>query len=58
MFEIAYTKLHSKPGNMTNSINPLTIDGISYEWLDNMIEFLRNESFRFSLGRKVNMISF
>jgi hypothetical protein len=31
MYEIAYHKLRSKPGNMTPGIIPTTLDGISME---------------------------
>jgi retron-type reverse transcriptase len=55
MFEIAYAKLRSKPGNMTNSLNPTTLDGINDEWIDQTIESLRNESFQFSPSRPVNI---
>ena len=55
MFEIAYAKLRSKPGNMTNSLNPTTLDGISGEWISKTIESLRDESFQFSPSRRVNI---
>jgi group II intron reverse transcriptase/maturase len=55
MFEIAYAKLRSKPGNMTNSLNPTTLDGISCEWINKTIESLKNESFRFSPSRRINI---
>jgi hypothetical protein len=29
MYEVAYYKLRSKPGNMTPGINPVTLDGLS-----------------------------
>lgn len=31
MYEVAYDKLKSKPGNMTPGITPVTLDGISME---------------------------
>jgi len=31
MYEVAYQKLKSNPGNMTPGINPITLDGISME---------------------------
>ena len=31
MYEIAYQKLKSNPGNMTPGINPITLDGISHD---------------------------
>ena len=55
MFEIAYAKLRSKPGNMANSLNPTTLDEISYEWIDKTINSLRDESFQFSPSRRINI---
>lgn len=55
MFEIAYTKLRSKPNNMTHSFNPTTLDGISDEWTNKTVESLKNESFQFSPARRVNI---
>lgn len=55
MFEIAYSKLRSKPGNMTNSLNPTTLDGINDEWVNQTIESLRDESFQFSPSRRINI---
>ncbi|KAH8163800.1 hypothetical protein CIB48_g4426 [Xylaria polymorpha] len=55
MFEIAYHKLKSNPGNMTPGISPTTLDGISTEVFKRIIESLRDESFQFDPGRKVNI---
>nr|AVR57658.1 hypothetical protein [Halamphora calidilacuna] len=55
MFEIAYAKLRSKPGNMSNSLNPTTLNGISNEWIDKTINSLRDESFQFSPSRRINI---
>ena len=51
LYEIAYQKLKSKPGNMTQGITPL--DGFSIEVIDDIIRKMRNESFQFSPGRRV-----
>lgn len=55
MFEIAYHKLRSKPGNMTPGINPSTLDGVSSEVFRKIIASLKNESFQFSPGRRVDI---
>lgn len=55
MFEIAYHKLKSKPGNMTPGMNPTTLDGVSAAVFRELIESLRNESFQFEPGRRVNI---
>ena len=31
MYEVAYQKLKSNPGNMTPGINPVTLEGLSME---------------------------
>lgn len=53
LFEIAYNKLKSKPENMTPGITPTTLDGFSIEVIHELIEKLKDESFKFSPGRRV-----
>jgi retron-type reverse transcriptase len=53
LYLVAYDKLKSKPGNMTPAISPETLDGISDEELDKIIELLRTEKFQFSTSRRV-----
>lgn len=53
MFEIAYHKLKSNPGNMTPGLNPSTLDGISLEVFLKTISSLKDGSFQFSPGRRV-----
>lgn len=55
LFKIAYDKLKSKPGNMTPGITPTTLDGMSYEVIEDIINSLRKGSFKFSPGRRVNI---
>lgn len=55
MFEIAYRKLRSNPGNMTPGIKPTTLDGISSEVFNEIIASLKDETFQFSPGRRVNI---
>lgn len=53
MYEVAYHKLKSKPGNMTPGINPTTLDGISTEVFQNIIDSIKSGQFQFSQGRRV-----
>lgn len=55
LYLVAYDKLKSKPGNMTPAISPITLDGMSDEVLDKIIESLRSEKFQFSPSRRVNI---
>lgn len=55
MFQIAYGKLRSNSGNMTPGINPTTLDGFSEEWIQETIALLKNETFKFTPGRRVNI---
>ena len=55
LFEIAYNRLKSKPGNMTPGITPTTLDGFSLKIINEIIEKLKDESFRFSPGRRVSI---
>jgi hypothetical protein len=55
LYEIAYHKLRSNPGNMTPGIVPTTLDGMSPEVIQKIIESLRDESFRFTPGRRVQI---
>jgi group II intron reverse transcriptase/maturase len=55
LFEIAYGKLRSNPGNMTPGINPTTLDGMSGEWIKETIASLKNESFQFASRRRIEV---
>lgn len=55
IFLLAYQKLRSKPGNMTKGSVPETLDGISSVSINNLIEKLKDESFQFSAGRRVQI---
>lgn len=52
---IAYNKLKSKPGQMTPGLNPETLDGMSKEILEDIVTRLKNESFQFKPGRRVQI---
>jgi group II intron reverse transcriptase/maturase len=53
LYYVAYEKLKSKPGNMTPGITPTTLDGLSVETIEEIINSLKDESFRFQPGRRV-----
>lgn len=55
MYEIAYNKLKSNPGNMTPGIDQVTLDGISKEAFQKIILSMKDESFQFKPGRRVNI---
>lgn len=55
LYELAYHKLKSKPGNMTPGIVPTTLDGFSPEVIQEIIQNMKNDSFRFSPGRRVQI---
>lgn len=52
-YEAAYKKLRSNPGNMTPGITPTTLDGMSVEVIEDIITKLKDNTFRFSPGRRV-----
>ena len=53
ILKLAYERLKSKPGQMTPGINPETLDGISIEKLETIIEKLKSEKFQFQAGRRI-----
>lgn len=55
MYELAYYKLKSNPGNMTPGINDQTLDGVSLEVFREIILRMKDESFKFEPGRLVNI---
>lgn len=55
MYQIAYHKLRSNPGNMTPGVSPETLDGMSSEWIDEIIQNMKNENFQFKPSRRVNI---
>lgn len=52
---LAYEKLKSKPGNMTQGIVPETLDGMSSEVIDEIIKSLKSEAFQFNPGIRVQI---
>lgn len=55
LYQAAYDKLKSKPGNMTPGMTPTTLDGMSLEVVDELISSMRAETFDFQPGRRVNI---
>lgn len=55
LYEIAYRKLKSNPGNMTPGITPTTLDGMSFQVIEDIINRLKDGSFNFSPGRRVDI---
>lgn len=55
LHQAAYEKLKSKPGNMTPGIVPTTLDGMSNDVLDDIVNKLRDNTFEFQPGRRVNI---
>ena len=53
--QLAYDNLKSKPGSMTPGLNPETLDGISIEALEELRKRLKDESFQFRPGRRVQI---
>jgi group II intron reverse transcriptase/maturase len=56
MYEIAYNRLKSSPGNMTPGIDQVTLDGVSSKVFQGIINSMRNETFQFKPGRRVNIL--
>lgn len=55
LYIIAYERIKSSAGNMTPGIDPSTLDGFSMVSIENIIKEMRNESFKFSRARRVNI---
>jgi len=52
-YEIAYHNLKSKPGNLTTGVTPTTLDGFFSKIIRDIINKLKNESFKFKPGSRV-----
>jgi len=55
MYILAYDKLKSNPGMMTPGLNPETLDGISSEWIEEIIKTKKDESFKFKPARRIKI---
>ena len=52
LYEVAYEKIKSSPGNMTAGTDGTTLDGFSYIVINEIIRSLRDESFQFKPTRR------
>src|ERR1700688_5063343 len=55
LYEIAYQNLKSKPGNMTPGLTPTTLDGFSAEVIYSIIASMKDQSFKFKPGRRIQI---
>jgi retron-type reverse transcriptase len=53
MYLAAYQKLRSRPGMMTPGIDPTTLDGLSPDVIQDIIDRLSSQEFQFTPGRRV-----
>lgn len=53
LYYAAYNKLKSKSGNMTPGIVPTILDGLSIEVVEEIIQSLKDNTFKFQPGRRV-----
>ncbi|WP_420975145.1 group II intron reverse transcriptase/maturase [Bacillus thuringiensis] len=55
LYIIAYERIKSKPGNMTQGTDKATIDGFSSKWIESIIHDLKNEKFQFKPVRRTEI---
>jgi len=55
LYEVAYERIKSKPGNMTAGSDGQTLDGFSHQTIRNLIASLRDESFQFQPARRIHI---
>lgn len=55
LYIASYERIKSKPGNMTAGVDGSTLDGFSKATVEGIIASMRNESFRFSAARRVQI---
>jgi group II intron reverse transcriptase/maturase len=53
LYEVAYERIKSKPGNMTAGSDGKTLDGFSSQVITDLIQSLRDESFQFQPARRI-----
>src|SRR5258707_462030 len=53
LYLVAYAKLYRNAGALTKGTSDQTIDGMSVKRIDDIIEDMRNERFRFAPARRV-----
>jgi group II intron reverse transcriptase/maturase len=54
-YKLAYSNIYSKPGNMTKASDNSTIDGMSMDRINKLIESLRDGSYKPTNLRRVNI---
>src|SRR5262249_54989658 len=52
LYELAYQRIKSKPGNMTAGSDGETLDGYSLQVITDLIGSMRDESFQFKPARR------
>lgn len=52
LYEVAYEKIKSTPGNMTAGTDGETLDGFSFDTINGIIQNLRDETFQFKPVRR------
>jgi group II intron reverse transcriptase/maturase len=55
LYEVAYERIKSKPGNMTVGSDGKTLDGFSFQTINNLTASLRDESFQFQPARRIHI---
>jgi retron-type reverse transcriptase len=55
ILELAYNNIKSKPFNMTPGITPETLDGVSHTYLQELSQSLKNQTFKFKPGRRIQI---
>src|SRR4051812_46700574 len=52
LYQVAYEKIKSSPGNMTAGTDGITLDGFSMKVIEDITASIRNESFQFKPSRR------
>jgi len=55
ILELAYNNIKSKPGNITPGITPETLDGVSHTYLLELSQSIKNQTFQFQPGRRIQI---
>lgn len=53
--KLAYARIKNKEGNLTSGSNNVTLDGISQKWFVDTALRLKNGTYEFSPGRRINI---
>src|SRR5262245_2551076 len=52
LYELAYERIKSNPGNMTAGVDNTTLDGFSFDVIEGAVRRLRDESFQFKPAKR------